>query len=411
MNARRIAPAVSIALVAWMGVAPAAFAASPSVHCGSVITASTTLSADVTNCVGDGLIVAADDIVLDLNGHTVAGDGLPAVGGVDVGIRVEGHHGITVTNGTVSGFDLGVLLEASAGDTLSRLDVRDNAGRGVMLANGSDGNRVEHNVIAHNERSGVALVDSQRNLIAENLASDDAAGVHLEGASHNTIVNNTLSGNGAGIQVLDGSNSNVIDHNYLYADGSEGVEVIFSDSNGITRNHIDHTGSGIILESSDDTVITDNEILHSVASACDGCGIAIQIYGNDNLVGRNTALDSPRYGIEVDDFQDPGHSPARGNVLRDNVVNSSGEGIAIGPEAGGVVLDTLIEHNIVVNAVDDGIQLLGPSTGLQTSTLTGNIAVHNGNLGIDAVPGVIDGGGNHAAANGNPLQCVNITCG
>jgi parallel beta-helix repeat protein len=327
-----------------------------------------------------------------------------------VGIRVEGHHGVTVTNGAVSGFDLGVLLDASTGNTLATLDIHGNAGRGVMLANSSNSNRVEHNAITHNERSAVALVDSQRNVVAENLASDDAAGVHMEGASHNTIVNNTLNDNGPGIQALDGSDGNVIDHNHLYADGAEGVEVIFSDSNAITRNHIDQTGSGIILESSDDTVIRDNEILHSVASACDGCGIAIQIYGNNNLVEGNTALDSPRYGIEVDDFQDPGHSPARGNVLRGNIINGSGEGIDIGPEAGGVVLDTLIEHNTVVNAVDDGIQLLGPSTGLETSTLTGNVAVHNGNLGINAVPGVIDGGGNHAAANGNPVQCVNVTC-
>jgi parallel beta-helix repeat protein len=361
MNTSRISPAVSIALVAWMGVAPAsADATSPSVQCGSVITADTTLSAALTNCAGDGLIVAADDIVLDLNGHTVAGDGLPAVGGVDVGIRVEGHHGITVTNGTVSGFDVGVLLDASTGNTVSRLDVHDNAGRGVMLANSSDDNRVEHNGIAHNGRAAVALVDSQRNLVQDNLALEDAAGVNMSGASQNVIAGNTVRQSGPGVRVLDGSDRNVIDHNNLNADGSEGVEVIFSDSNAITRNHIDHTGSGVILESSDHTVITDNDILHSVASACDGCGIAIQIYGNDNLVARNTALDSPRYGIEVDDFQDPGHSPARGNVLRGNVVNGSGEGIAIGPKAGGVVLDTLIEHNIVVNAVDDGIQLLAP---------------------------------------------------
>jgi parallel beta-helix repeat protein len=380
------------------------------VSCGDTITTDTTLDSDLVNCPNNGIEIGADNITLNLNGQTVAGDSVPAVSGVDVGIRVDGHHGITVTNGTVSGFDLGVLLDASTGNTLATLDIHDNAGRGVMLANSSDGNRVEHNAIAHNEGSAVALVDSQRNVIAENLASDDAAGVNMEGASHNTIVNNRLSRLGPGVRVLDGSDGNVIDHNHLYADGAEGVEVIFSDSNAITRNHIDQTGSGVILESSDDTVIRDNEILHSVASACDGCGIAIQIYGNDNLVARNTALDSPRYGIEVDDFQDPGHSPARGNILRGNVVNGSGEGIAIGPEAGGVVLDTLIEHNIVVNAVDDGIQLLGPSTGLETSTLTGNVAVHNGNLGIDAVPGVIDGGGNHAAGNGNPAQCTNIDC-
>jgi parallel beta-helix repeat protein len=231
----------------------------------------------------------------------------------------------------------------------------------------------------------------------------------MEGASHNTIDKNMLSSNDAGVQVLDGSDRNVIDSNYLDADGSEGFEVIFADSNTISHKQIRDTGSGIILESSD-TTITDNEIRHSVASACDGCGIGIQIYGNNNRIERNTALDSPRYGIEVDDFQDPGHSPVSGNIPRDNVVNKSGEGITIGPEAGGVVLGTLIEHNLVTNAMDDGIQLHGPSTGLETSTLTGNVAIHNGNLGIDAVPGVIDGGGNHAAANGNPLQCVNVVC-
>ena len=91
-------------------------------------------------------------------------------------------------------------------------------------------------------------------------------------------------------------------------------------------------------------------------------------------------------------------------------MNGAGEGIAIGPETGGVVLGTLIDHNTVSNSLDDGIQLLGPSTGLETSTVTRNVAVHNGDLGIAAVPGTVDGGGNHAAGNGNPLQCLNISC-
>jgi hypothetical protein len=34
----------------------------------------------------------------------------------------------------------------------------------------------------------------------------------------------------------------------------------------------------------------------------------------------------------------------------------------------------------------------------------------NADLGIEAVPGVTDGGGNRATGNGNPLQCVSITC-
>jgi hypothetical protein len=34
----------------------------------------------------------------------------------------------------------------------------------------------------------------------------------------------------------------------------------------------------------------------------------------------------------------------------------------------------------------------------------------NHDLGITAVRGVIDGGGNQASGNGNPAQCTNIAC-
>lgn len=115
-------------------------------------------------------------------------------------------------------------------------------------------------------------------------------------------------------------------------------------------------------------------------------------------------------GRSREDSDGPGPAPASGNVLRDNAVDLSGIGIAIGPEAGGVVLDTVITGNVVTRAESDGIQLLGPSTGLQTSTLTRNRANHNGEFGIVAVPGTTDGGGNRAAGSGNPVQCLNITC-
>jgi len=36
--------------------------------------------------------------------------------------------------------------------------------------------------------------------------------------------------------------------------------------------------------------------------------------------------------------------------------------------------------------------------------------VHNDDLGIDSVRGVIDGGGNKASGNGDPRQCTHIAC-
>jgi hypothetical protein len=42
--------------------------------------------------------------------------------------------------------------------------------------------------------------------------------------------------------------------------------------------------------------------------------------------------------------------------------------------------------------------------------ITDNTANGNGDFGIDAVAGVIDGGGNVASGNGNPVQCRNVFC-
>ena len=391
-----------------LGVGPAFGQTAASVQCGAVLTTNTTLTADLVNCAGNGLVVGADDITLNLNGHTVRGDGTPASTGFDYGILVPGHRQVTVTNGSVEGFDRGVLLDASPGGVVTALNVHDNSNRGIMLTDGSGNGRVEGNVSADNGASAIAVVSSDDAVVTRNrsLRNPGGSGVRLEGASRTTITHNILTSNGSGVDLGDGSNDNQVSYNTMNDDHEAGVGVGFSDRNVVTHNSIVRSGSGVILESSDNTTITDNQILHSVGPD----GIGIQIYGNNNLVARNTVIDSIRYGIEVDDFQDPGHSPATGTVLRDNTVEGGAEGIAIGPEAGGVVLNTLIEHNTATGALDDGIQLIGPSTGLETSTITRNVAVHNGDLGIETVPGTIDGGNNHAAGNGNPLQCLNITC-
>jgi hypothetical protein len=68
--------------------------------------------------------------------------------------------------------------------------------------------------------------------------------------------------------------------------------------------------------------------------------------------------------------------------------------------------NTLIEDNLVLASEDDGIDVDSPLT-----TLTGNLALHNGDLGIEAVFGVTDGGANKAHGNGNPAQCTNVACG
>src|SRR5215472_11679077 len=51
----------------------AAHATPEPLRCGAVITANTTLQADLAGCTGDGLVIGADAITLNLDGHTIAG--------------------------------------------------------------------------------------------------------------------------------------------------------------------------------------------------------------------------------------------------------------------------------------------------------------------------------------------------
>jgi hypothetical protein len=52
------------------------------VQCGDVITQDTTLDSDLIDCPGDGLVIGADNVTLDLNGHTIDGSAADDSAGV-----------------------------------------------------------------------------------------------------------------------------------------------------------------------------------------------------------------------------------------------------------------------------------------------------------------------------------------
>ncbi|HEX5923678.1 MAG TPA: hypothetical protein VFY45_07585, partial [Baekduia sp.] len=72
---RRTATIVALALTAALAVSagPASASASTTVHCGQTLTHSVRLANDLTDCPADGLVIGADGITVDLNGHTIDG--------------------------------------------------------------------------------------------------------------------------------------------------------------------------------------------------------------------------------------------------------------------------------------------------------------------------------------------------
>src|SRR5829696_8484752 len=77
---RQLVATVALLLMGCCLAFDAGPASASHVSCGDRITADTTLDADLVNCPNHGIVIAADDVTLDLNGHLVDGDGTPAAG-------------------------------------------------------------------------------------------------------------------------------------------------------------------------------------------------------------------------------------------------------------------------------------------------------------------------------------------
>ncbi len=344
--------------------------AAATIHCGSVITRSTTLHADVGPCPVNGLIIAASNITLNLGGHSVIGTfttespNPPTNIVAGEGIHLTNVHGVKVTAGSVYHFAVGVRLDGSSGNTLSRLNVHDNIGilpsdaanngDGIALL-ASNNNLIDHNIVRHNGPwDGIAT-----------LSSDGGSG-GTDGASHNTITNNRIVDNN--VAMLDdngqptwkqdngvaitgpGSTHNLVDHNVIEGSSVNGVQI-----NPACINSYGAASQGCSgTVPNDYNVITNNVIRHNgfgapIAAAPLGDGISILSMGPRGIV-------------------DPGHETVANNIVQDNQRNGISLGGGNGEDLYNAPGTTNGENYSCSNTDSDG-----GNTGVPTADLCGTL--------------------------------------
>jgi parallel beta-helix repeat protein len=344
-------------------LAAAAPASAQTLTCGQVITQDTTLESDMT-CYDSpsniGVVIGAPGITFDLAGHSIRTTGSAVVN--------EGHHDVTIRNGTVSGEEGAVRLTGVKRNLIEDMDFV----RGTLY--------------------GVRAFNSDRNRI---VSSDFAAmGVSLlDGSDRNVVAGNSIEGY-EGFISMSSSNDNRVLDNVLH--GGEGPKISAFQSHGtrIARNHVlvSDVDVAIALGSSHHTEVVDN--VTGFIPGPFGVGGGLRIAASNYTLVRGNIFARATPGLLV--------QSAAGTVVRGNLA-FLGESDGFVVEQG--TSDTLLENNDAVSNADDGFDIRTSS-----ATLTGNTADDNGDLGIEAVNGVIDGGGNSASGNGNPLQCVNVFC-
>ena len=380
--------AKQIVVVAALGVvvalvAGASMAQTGGLSCGDTITVDTTLDRDLSGCRSTGLLIGADKITLDLNGHTVSGDGeefkaCPEREFCDVGVLNNGHDGVTVRNGSVRQFESGVLVGRARENRVLDISSSRNTSFGFavfssaqILVRGSSGSR---NIAPDGD--GMGLFNSHDVRIVDNsFRRNPGPGIHVEGSTDTLIKGNLISHSSPGILLggetrADRANRNQVRGN-RFVGNAAGVLLGRGNRNVIARNRFSRDGDGIAIENA-----------------------------SRNLVALNVILDARKSGIYLG-LNEP---PVGGadNVIRRNVVKRSGkDGFAV--RSGDH--HSLLIGNLARRSGDDGFDVDSSSTKLVRNRALGNDA-----LGIAAVFGVIDGGGNQAHGNGNPAQCTNISC-
>ena len=353
------------------------------VHCGDTIAQSTTLDSDLAGCPGDGLVIGAPNVTLDLGGHTISGDvggGAPAAG-----IRDLGWRNVVVQNGTIRDFTYGTYFYQVNGGHIEHLDIA--AFQGIAIG----GQPTENVVAANSVAGGIALSESYwfsnglyrqgDNRIEQNIVTPSSS---------------TLGGAGIYLNVLD---RNRVSQNFV----TGGPIAVVGDSashNGAEENTI--TGNTVVSSRTEYDILlaqdcTRNDVFGNTVLG-GRIGIEVTVSCTNNFVRENQIRNTERYGIAVS----PNGYATSGNLLHGNdVAGSAVDGIFVS----NLATDTVVTGNLAHENQDDGIQLDNASTGLAQNT-----ANRNGDFGIEAVAGVLDRGGNRAKQNGNPAQCLNVAC-
>jgi large repetitive protein len=385
------------------------------VNCGQVITQSIMVTEDLLDCASDGLIIGANSITLDLGGAMI--DGI----GQGVGIRNDGYDSVTITNGTVQQFDIGVALNSGTsrgivsgitaqlnqevGLALSDADngstgstVRSNlvAGNsyGIRVADGTSGALLSDNTVGGTAENAISVINSDSNRIERNtVSSTSGMGIYIEGSGNTNIVGNTVSGTSKqAVSLQAGSHGNVVEGNAL-GDSEIGVEILESDDNQVIGNDAtDMHGPGIALDTT-----SNNRVIGNDVSANEN-GIELYMATGNHVEGNNASGNSST-GIAVGD----------GSVGNEIALNTAGQndsdGIQVEAEALGAVVGNMLRQNNTSGNSSDGI-----AVNKEGHTITANIANNNGGWGMYANPGNTDGGINRASGNTELEQCFNIVC-
>lgn len=187
------------------------------------------------------IVIDADNVTLDCNGHAVDGDALISDDFL-FGISVVRRTGVSILNCHVRNFDSGIRLQSAENCAVVGNKMKFN-GLGIDI-----------------ESSGPCTLDS-------NSARDNRfAGISISESSGNTLTDNVTSGNGTAGISLFASNDTVLIQNYAKFNGQNGVVLNYSSDENVLWKNVarDNNGVGFLNQDSDANVYIENKASRNI---------------------------------------------------------------------------------------------------------------------------------------------------
>jgi nitrous oxidase accessory protein NosD len=179
----------AVAAVMLVAVAPEASGGggTPITLCGQTVTTNAVLLLDLA-CTGDGVVVGAAGIKIDLGGHSIQGDGVTE----DVGVDVAGFSNITVSNGVLRNFNTGVYSNGASHMTVSKI-IATGSNYGIWAV-GGESVSISSSVTSGNG-TGVFIQQATPSVKSLNSSGNTFEGLQIQGQGLK-VASSTISGNG-----------------------------------------------------------------------------------------------------------------------------------------------------------------------------------------------------------------------
>jgi parallel beta-helix repeat protein len=176
-----------------------------------------TINTNLTSS-GDGIIVNASNVTIDLKGYTIVGNGA----GSYHGVYMNGRANIEIRNGTVRGFGgngIYEVLPAGRSHRITNMRVIANKGNGISLSGYN--HTVKDCTVSDNGTIGVKILNG---IVSGNTVCDNGTrGIDVSLGA--TVTGNTVSLNGQD-GIVAGNGCTVVD-NAAYSNTGSGMSVSF----------------------------------------------------------------------------------------------------------------------------------------------------------------------------------------